>query len=50
MSGLEMSLLGLTVPGNAFIQVFRTGSSVSHWYRLTVPSYASTVALTELRM
>ncbi len=45
-----MALFGSTVPGNAFIQVLRTGSLVSHWYSFTVPSYASTVALTELRM
>ena len=45
-----MARRGFTVPGKAFIQVFRTGSLVSHWYSLTAPVYASTVAFTELRM
>ena len=34
----EMSLLGLTVPGNTRIQVFSTGSFSSCWYSDTVPS------------
>ncbi len=29
---------GFTVPGNAFIHVLSTGSSVSHSYSVTVPS------------
>ncbi len=33
-----------------FCQAFSSGSSSSHAYRSTEPSYASTVALTELRM
>jgi hypothetical protein len=45
-----MSLLGFTVPGNTCIHACSTGSASSWAYSVTVPSYASTVALTELRM
>ncbi len=45
-----MSERGLTVPGNAFIHVFSTGSLSSQAYSWTDPSYALTTALTELRM
>ena len=37
-------------PPKALFHAFSTGSWSSNWYSVTVPSYASTVALTELRM
>ena len=37
-------------PGKIFSQALMTGSDWSHTYRSTEPSYASTVAFTELRM
>src|ERR1700739_873515 len=46
----EIALLGFTVPGNTFVHACSTGSLSSMAYSVTVPSYASTVALTELRM
>src|SRR5690606_15910625 len=46
----EISSSGVTAAGKIFDHALRIGSSASHAYRVTVPSYASTVALTELRM
>lgn len=40
----------VVLAGKIFSQALMTGSDWSHTYRSTEPSYASTVAFTELRM
>ena len=49
-SSVGMSARGLmSLPPNALFHAFSTGSLSSNEYSVTFPSYASTVAFTELR-
>ena len=46
----DISEIGWYCPGKIFSHALSTGSLASQAYSSTEPSYASTVALTELRM